>query len=431
MLGKAFSIAIVTGLLALIAATPAGAAPAVSGEIPLKTEINANNKIIEGPDGNIWVTLNGPKDVAKITPAGLVSEYDLGIEGAGGIAVSPAKEIWITRNGGVTQFDPSNPEVLKKSTLVEPLASGPIVLGPDGNFWAAANEKLVRISPANAEVSKAFTVAGLNPRDIKAAGSLLAIADFNSRILTATTTDPPTTTEYELKGGSQGVAGNAAGQVAFSQQGQMPTEVGLLQPPGPPLMTSSPGTDPFGVALGPDGAFWFAQFNIDTVGRLGADNLLTNLTPGFAKGSGPRQIAAGPGNTLWVTLQNNKKIGRVSGVENAPPPPLPPPLVTKPRTNIEKGPKGVIKTTRKRVSVSFRFSSPDAGAGFECRIKRLGKKGAKKATSSKAPVFKACKSPKKLKLGSGRYRFEVRAVLAGIADETPAVRGFRVVRLSR
>jgi streptogramin lyase len=433
MLGRTLRTTILAALLALAAVSPAVAAPAVSGEFPLQTELNANNKIVEGPDGNMWVTLNGPKDVAKITPAGAVTEYDLGIEGASGITVA-AGEVWVSRNGGVTQFKPGDPEGTKVSTPVEPVVSDPIVFAPDGNIWAAANEKLVRIPLADPTKFKAFPVAGLGPRDIDVAGSLLVVADFGTpRVLAATIADPPVTTELPLKGGSQGVAGNAAGQIAFSQQGQMPTEFGLLTPPGPALFTQSPATDPFGIALGPDAAFWIAQFNVDTVTRLGTNDVATTISPGFAKGSGPRQIAAGPGNTLWVTLQNAKKIGRISGVENSPPPPPPPPKV--PQTKIEKGPKGKKGTTRKLGKAKFKFSSTDPTAGFECRLLKLTKPGrkaqgsAKPKQKSRATPFKPCKSPKAYWLPVGRYRFEVRAVNAAGADPTPAKSSFHVVRI--
>lgn len=50
-------------LLALaVAAPPALAAPTIDGEFPV-TGLDANNKIVQGPDGNIWVTVseNGEK----------------------------------------------------------------------------------------------------------------------------------------------------------------------------------------------------------------------------------------------------------------------------------------------------------------------------------------------------------------------------------
>lgn len=420
--------AILLGLLALaLCAAPAVAAPAVSGEFPITGNFDSNNKLVQGPDGNMWMTLSGPEnDIARITPAGAVTEYNLEVEGASGIAVGPEGRLWVTRNNGVTNFDAANPEGTKVQTPILAITGNhSIVLGPDGNLWVAATENLVRVPPGNPGEAKPFALLGLSPRDIDVAGSLLVIADFGAgtRIVTATTADPPVTIDYKIPGGSQGVAGSPSGQIGFSQQGGSPTEFGLLTPPGPPLLTPSPLTDPFGVALGPDGAFWIAQSTTASVTRLSTDNQATPLS-GFAAESVPRQIAAGPGNTLWVTLEKAKKIGRISGVD--PVVPITQLAPKEPRTKIKKGPKGQVITAGKRAKVKFRFSSPDAGATFQCRLVRLAKK---KAKASKAPKFKGCKSPRTYRLRPGRYRFEVRAVLAGVPDKTPAKRGFSVIRV--
>ena len=86
----------------------------------------------------------------------------------------------------------------------------------------------------------------------------------------------------------------------------------------------------------------------------------------------------------------------------------------------------MLTTTRKKLKVTFSFESPDAGATFECRVVAILRK--KKAKASVVPEFKPCTSPKSSKLKAGRYRFEVRAVLAGVPDLTPEKRSFRIVR---
>ena len=95
-----------------------------------------------------------------------------------------------------------------------------------------------------------------------------------------------------------------------------------------------------------------------------------------------------------------------------------------PDTKILKGPKGKVKAKGKTAKVKVTFSSTPPGAKFECALVKLPKKG-KKAPK---PKFKGCKSPKKLKLKPGKYRFSVRAVSSGgLVDATPATRAFRVV----
>jgi streptogramin lyase len=420
--------ALTLGLLALtLIATPAGAAPAVSGEFDVPG-LGSNNKLVQGPDGNIWVTLDGiGRDVARITPAGAVTEFDLEAITPSGIAVGPEGRIWITRNGGVISFDPANPVGTKDPTdLIQIGTAHSIVLGPDGNLWVATNDKLVKIPPAAPLTATEIAVPGLAPKDIDVAGALLVVADFQ-RILASTTSG--VTTEFKVGGQAQGVAGGPDGQYAFTQPVNPPKEIGLLSPVAAPLVFSAEGTDPFGIVFGTDGAYWAPEFVSDGLTRLTPNGQLSGLT-GFAKGSGPRQIAAGPGNTLWVTLEMTKKVGRVSGVD-PPAVPVSPPVSLEPRTQIVKGPKGKVKTRRKRATVKFRFASPDGGASFECALTKLRKgKGKKGKAAAQVPQFRPCKSPRIYRLRPARYRFEVRAVLNGVADKSPAQRTFRVVRVT-
>lgn len=413
--------------LALLAA-PAAAAPVVSGEFDVPG-LGSNNKIVQGPDGNMWLTTagGGGKEVARVTPAGEVTEYEIEAVTPLGITVGPEGLIWVARNGGLVSFNPADPEGSKTVFNVAQIGTDPsVVLGPDGNLWVASTNKLTKVPPANPAAATEIPVVGLQtPKDIDAAGSLIVVAGFEH--IFAVDMAGNVVGDQKVGGQAQGVGGNPNGQYAFTQPVMTPKEIGLLAPGAAPVIRSAEGTDPFGITLGADGAYWSPEFISDGLTRISADGTVTGIT-GFAKNSGPRQIAAGPGNTLWVTLEMTKKIGRVSGVENPPPPPPPP--AAKPTTQIKKGPKGKVTTRAKKAKVAFRFRSPDAAATFQCRLVKVKKK-AKKASGSKAPAFKACKSTKKYRLKPGRYRFEVRAVNSAGADETPAKRSFRVVRVAR
>jgi hypothetical protein len=165
--------------------------------------------------------------------------------------------------------------------------------------------------------------------------------------------------------------------------------------------------------------------------RMTTTGAMTALT-GLPKESA-RQIAAGPGNTLWVTLSKNEAeaVMRISGLEppstTTTPPPPPPGTRPIPQTRLGKGLKSKIKTTGKRARVSIHFTSSVAGSKFECALQRIATKGKKTAR----PRFKSCKSPKTYHLKPGRYRFKVRAIASGLKDGTPASRAFSVIHVDK
>ena len=123
----------------LACAPGAGAGARRLGEVRLGTEIETNNKIVAGPDGNMWFTLPGKK-VGKITPAGLIQEFELGgIENAIGIAAGPEGRIWVVATNKATSFLPSNPTGTEQDFTSALINGEPnIALGPEGLFWVAS-----------------------------------------------------------------------------------------------------------------------------------------------------------------------------------------------------------------------------------------------------------------------------------------------------
>jgi hypothetical protein len=79
-----------------------------------------------------------------------------------------------------------------------------------------------------------------------------------------------------------------------------------------------------------------------------------------------------------------------------------------PDTKIDKGPK---KKTKKKRAV-FEFSSTTPGVTFECEVD-----GGK--------AFTPCTSPFEVRVKKGRHTFQVRAVLNGVPDGSPAEQSWR------
>ena len=184
-------------------------------------------------------------------------------------------------------------------------------------------------------------------------------------------------------------------------------------------MTELVASDPFGITFAPDGAYWVARSQANDLLRLTPSGQTTTLT-GFAPsgGVGPRKIATGPDNTLWVTLDTPEKVARVTGVT---------PPVTTPQTALDRAPKKKLTAKDKRngrkgtARARFKFSSPTANATFECSLRPRTKK----------PRFKGCESPATYRLKPGKYRFAVRAVRAGNRDPSPEMFAFKVARKRR
>jgi virginiamycin B lyase len=439
---KLLIVAIVA--VASLACVPAAsAAPTYGGSFKVSATEANNAKIISGPDGNVWTTLPGStKDVAKITPAGLVTEFDLpGITVIGGIAASPEGKLWVVVNGGVARFSPENPagaEEFPVSAGIKPNAS--IVAGPEGRMWVATEGLLVSFPPAEvATVKSEFGITGMNPHDIDVAGSQLVIADAaKGRIVTFAPGVLPKTGEVKFvrnpTGTSQGVAGNPDGQVAFSES-DGEEGLALASPPAPAASILLKVGDPFGVALGPDGAYYFAMAGDDDVRRLTANGEVSTIA-GFPPNFFPRQITGGPAHTVWVMMEipggNTVEVARISGVELPPvvtPPPTgpPPPAPPVPQTKLGKGPKGTVHVRSGKATVKFTFSSTVAGSTFQCSLVKVPT-GKKRKRVPKA-TFSSCRSPKVLHLGPGKYRFAVRALAAGVTDPTPVKRTFSVKRV--
>jgi virginiamycin B lyase len=71
-----------------------------------------------------------------------------------------------------------------------------------------------------------------------------------------------------------------------------------------------PASEPQTIIYGPDGAYWFVEFNTDRIGRVTTNGVLTEYI--LPPRSEPLGITAGPDNNLWFTEFNANSIGCMS-----------------------------------------------------------------------------------------------------------------------
>lgn len=308
--------ALIAICLALVATGAAQAAPVVDGEFALSK--NAQ-RVAQGADGNMWATLAGGagNEIARIGPDGTVTEFDVDtLIGARGIAAGPNGRLWVTISGKLGHFDPSDPVGSATAIPVPQVGQSDIAAGPDGNLWTPNVNKLVRVTPAGAATE--FPIL-TNASRVAAGANAIWVADFGGGEVVRVTTDG-IPTRFAVGGSPQGVAVGLGGQAGYTNPGTNPHTAGRVLASGTFVATNvAPATDPFGIAFGADQAYWFAQPFGNDLGRLTADGAYSRLG-GFSAEAGPRYVAPGPNNTLWVVLEglngnDAKKIARVSGLE--------------------------------------------------------------------------------------------------------------------
>ena len=197
-------------LLALIALAllpaAASAAPAVDGEFDVAPETPGRST--QGPDGNVWVVLSGPNDVAKVTPNGDVQKFDVAaLAGATDITVGPDGNLWVTTTAGVAKFSPGNPAAATSFTEANLATAQGITTGPDNNLWVANANKVYRVPPATPTTPTPFPLpdAMASARGIASSGGLLWVADFGGKEIVSVTTAAG---HDALRGRRHGTAGS-------------------------------------------------------------------------------------------------------------------------------------------------------------------------------------------------------------------------------
>ena len=416
---------LLTALIALMALallpSAALAVPTLDGEFPVSDQ---PQRLAQGSDGNVWVTLGNAK-LARVQPDGTVTEFDLpaGTTGAQGITTGPDGNLWIEATNAVARVDPQNPSAGQRFTI-SPLNGEAITSGPDGNLWVASGTDVVRVSTGGNEVLPRFDPVTMGARGLTTGrDGNVWIADFaDGAIVKVTPTGAKTVYDIGTDGAQQ-VAAGPEGQLAFTQPqntlGRMAYD-GSFQP------TSMPMTDPFGVVFGTDGAWWTAQFNGSTLGRVTPEGDYTQLP--LTPNSGPRYLTTGPNNTLWVALQTTNKIARITGVD--PPPgtdPVPPPpdfapMVSELRVTPRKA------RPRKRRTVRL-TSSEAATATLTIRRRSPRTKRHRMVRTITRPVLAGAnairfKGPRR----PGRYRVVAVATDAANNASAPVRTPFRVTR---
>ena len=255
--------------------------------------VGTNNDIAKGPDGNMWVTLDQTNDVAKITPRGVVTEFNpANVTSPVGITAGPDGNIWVTQAGGVARFSPNQPRWRGQVRHRRRQRPAPDRHRPRRQPVDHQRRERDPDPAANPTTATSFgvLVAG---RDIDASrDGRLWVADFASQVVRVTTAGVAKAFSTGDGSGLQSIAAGPKSQVAYADPTSQPEKIGRVSSSGQIQKTNTPG-DPFGVAFGNDNAYWFPRFATGDLVRLTPAGVRSHLG-GLGPNSGPRRIATGP-----------------------------------------------------------------------------------------------------------------------------------------
>ena len=338
-----FKTALAAAAVAAVLPAAASAAPQLAGTFPA-----AADQITTGPDGVAWYT-GGTKQFGRIATDGTITDYVtpgnkpvLAITTGPDVTGGPRNRIWLAYSGGVIKVDPANPNA---GTDIPSAKIGAGVrdmeADRDGNLWVIDSDGVTRVTTAAAPTFDEFA-AGNSGREITLGGDgRMWWGDFGTSKILATTTAGVTTPEATP---DQRLPGHRCRPEQPDRVRPAWPLMGRINPGQAPLMTNSGGDAGFGIVLGQDGAYWTPRFAANDVARLTPEGAYSTPVP-MPAGSGPRRIAAGADNTLWVTLETTNQIAKISGVDLAPAPASGVPTrpgadTTKPRSGQAQGQRG-------------------------------------------------------------------------------------------
>jgi streptogramin lyase len=332
LLGAVVCLVGLAGLSATARAKPAltyfsqGIAP---GYIP--------GQITAGVDDNVWFTeraptLLGEGRVAKISPAGTITEFAGSFPDLGGIAAAPDGNIWVVfgmedpSHGGIGQISPAG-EVATQPVTKTSRPTGEIVSGPDGNLWLTGQSTVpgdpgyfiarLRSTPLfstnpfrgpSGDIEADSLASGPDGNvwftegptgygsskigHIDPSGSIVRVASFSTVVLGQ-------------------LAAGAGGYLWFTESTPRGPRIARITTAGEVTEFSKGLTGfPQDIAGRSDGSAWFTEASADGgggVGRILPNGRIAEFCLPGASSAG--EIASTPDGSLWLTATTGAKHG--------------------------------------------------------------------------------------------------------------------------
>jgi streptogramin lyase len=329
------------------------AAAQTVNEFPFPTASVKPQCVIPGPAGDVWVAERTPSQIARVTPAGDITEFPV-LATTGGISLrvqcvapGPDSNVWFTVtegiNGQIGYITPSGTvTVLPKLILTATFYS--ITSGPDGALWITeagfGQSRIGRMTTAGAftEYPTPTNTSSFNVERSIVTGPDGSLWFTESDVNKIGRLDPtqlqqcavfPTTciTEFTVPTAAAGLGAITAGpdgalwfvETAANQIGRMTTDGKVSHEYLIPTVHSGPAD----ITTGPDGNLWFTEKTASRIVKMTTTGVFTEIP--LAIGSQPQGIASGPDGNVWFAEVNRNQMGRLNlGIVATPTPtPIP------------------------------------------------------------------------------------------------------------
>jgi streptogramin lyase len=283
------------------------------GFIDVVAEVPEPVGLVEGGDGNLWVTSYGDSAIWRVTPEGDTTDFtERDISFPWAITAGPDGNLWFTdrETDVIGRMTTSGTTTFFSDGVDDPRGITP---GPDGNLWFAnhGDDTIGRITPAG--VVTTFPTGGRGPSGITTGpdGRVWFTTSTDNLVGASTVDGTVTTYRSDLHwsyGGARRLTEGPDGNMWFARFEE--DEVGWVSPTGAVTTFAAPAIDqPLSITTGPDGNLWFTNV-AGSIGRITPGGVATGYsTAGMVY---PVDIVVGPDDNLWFTDPVGGAIGRIT-----------------------------------------------------------------------------------------------------------------------
>jgi len=349
-------------------ATPAPVAPAGPSAITEFSSSKDPEEMIKGPDGNLWFTEGVANKIARLTTAGVLTEYAVPTAGSYpvGIITGPDGAIWFAEEYGnnLGRLDMATLKITEYPTawtrpdnFGRPYTPSPykLTIGPDSNLWLTArNSNQLASFNLSTKTFTAFDLPGPvslsgggNPAGVVAGPDhnlWIAQAGMNQVLKVVPATGAVTAFPLPTPAAApEGIIAGPDGNLWFTETGNTDYQrdfsfgpggkIGRITPAGviTEFDTPTAGSGPYDITNGPDGALWFSEWARNgpnapgKIGRVTTGGAMKEYWLPRITNLGTKGIVTGPDNNLWFAEGLDERVGQLkpSGSPCPPPPATP------------------------------------------------------------------------------------------------------------